>query len=1075
MSNVSRDRNKRKQQQLEEHHSKRNRSEDDSELDTTQDDSAGKIMRVFMRNFMCHDAMEIVFNPNINFIVGRNGSGKSAVLTALTVGLGARASITSRGTSIKEFIKKGKNSATVEITLFNTGPSAYKQEEYGDCITVVRTIGASSVYKLKNWRGEVISTRRDELDRIICRMNIQVDNPISVLNQDISRTFLVTADPREKYRLFMKATQLDVIGDNYKRAYDLSENAQRHLNDAKERLTESKHQVDNLEKNLKELESVDESIKEYDRLQHELQWCVTAAEERKLEQLKKNLRVAEEKVKAVIDKKQHRDSRIRELNNKIQELNKTVKSLEHKLTTSLKEVDAAKQRLTESTDIHANKTRDWKTARTTLDRLQEDMKKLTVEIQQLEGGGDQQDKRQQIKQTVSKYMQQLDEVEAMLRTKQTDQMHLEADKVRLQQDERSTFNDREQCHARAQKIQRELSNLKQDTDNTLMIYGGNMPHLVNRIQQEFRKGRFKEMPRGPIGSYVKLKDPTWAAAVEDYIGAGSLRSFCVDNQNDAKTLTNIMREVLRNEPMPHVICSKFFHQVHNVSRKSTGAPEYSNLLDVIEVSDPIVANCLIDQREPECTLLIPTNEEACNIMSNFKKVPPNCARAITKNADLFFPDPNYRSYGGKPGLRAKYLQASTAETIRMLEEDLVAAQEELNSALDANKAVRERQQRNAMDLKTAVDQVTKLRSMQTKLRSNIEALNDECESIQPPGSLQVFKSELEELEKTAVGVREKEKRLLEKVEEAKKTLRIQEVDVQKHESAAQEIRSRIASIEDEIRGLNAEKGEINTDIRTDQELKTAEAAVQKYIADVEVQNRVVEKAVDDASKRCDRIETQRSMETIKEEAAQLKMYIEYAKKNIGTKEQLKRDLKVKKSKYLEAMQFATKVERTNNKHLRRLVNRKKMYHEMKELIGEKVQEAFKNVLSLRQYKGGIQIDHSSRVLHLEVSAENDAPRPTNDARCLSGGERSYSTVAFILALWECTGLPFYFLDEFDVFMDKVNRKVIMDILMDHARSHQRSQFTFLTPLDTSSIVGDELITIHKLAPPERSRTTVAEQ
>lgn len=50
---------------------------------------------------MCHDALEVTLNPNVNFIIGRNGSGKSAILTALTVGLGARANITSRGASVK--------------------------------------------------------------------------------------------------------------------------------------------------------------------------------------------------------------------------------------------------------------------------------------------------------------------------------------------------------------------------------------------------------------------------------------------------------------------------------------------------------------------------------------------------------------------------------------------------------------------------------------------------------------------------------------------------------------------------------------------------------------------------------------------------------------------------------------------------------------------------------------------------------------------------------------------------------------------------------------------------------------
>lgn len=54
-----------------------------------------------MRNFMCHDALEVDLNPNVNFIVGRNGSGKSAILTAIMIGLGSKSKITNRGTSVK--------------------------------------------------------------------------------------------------------------------------------------------------------------------------------------------------------------------------------------------------------------------------------------------------------------------------------------------------------------------------------------------------------------------------------------------------------------------------------------------------------------------------------------------------------------------------------------------------------------------------------------------------------------------------------------------------------------------------------------------------------------------------------------------------------------------------------------------------------------------------------------------------------------------------------------------------------------------------------------------------------------
>lgn len=46
--------------------------------------------------------------------------------------------------------------------------------------------------------------------------NIQVDNPVSILNQDTARTFLNSSEPSDKYKLFMKGTQLEQIEAEYK-------------------------------------------------------------------------------------------------------------------------------------------------------------------------------------------------------------------------------------------------------------------------------------------------------------------------------------------------------------------------------------------------------------------------------------------------------------------------------------------------------------------------------------------------------------------------------------------------------------------------------------------------------------------------------------------------------------------------------------------------------------------------------------------------------------------------------------------------------------------------------------------
>lgn len=62
---------------------------------------AGTITSIQMINFMCHDNLKVILNPLINFVIGKNGSGKSAVQTAIAVGLGGKAVSTNRGSSIK--------------------------------------------------------------------------------------------------------------------------------------------------------------------------------------------------------------------------------------------------------------------------------------------------------------------------------------------------------------------------------------------------------------------------------------------------------------------------------------------------------------------------------------------------------------------------------------------------------------------------------------------------------------------------------------------------------------------------------------------------------------------------------------------------------------------------------------------------------------------------------------------------------------------------------------------------------------------------------------------------------------
>lgn len=171
---------------------------------------SGIIESITCFNFMCHERLHVELGPLINFIVGENGSGKSAVLTALTLCLGGKASDTNRGGSLKSFVKEGREHGSLVVTIKNAGSDAYQPDTYGSSITVERhfTKSGASGFKIKNEQGKVVSVKKQEVEEISEWYALQIGNPLTVLSQDNARQFLNAASPAQKYKYFVSGVQL---------------------------------------------------------------------------------------------------------------------------------------------------------------------------------------------------------------------------------------------------------------------------------------------------------------------------------------------------------------------------------------------------------------------------------------------------------------------------------------------------------------------------------------------------------------------------------------------------------------------------------------------------------------------------------------------------------------------------------------------------------------------------------------------------------------------------------------------------------------------------------------------------
>ena len=114
------------------------------------------------------------------------------------------------------------------------------------------------------------------------------------------------------------------------------------------------------------------------------------------------------------------------------------------------------------------------------------------------------------------------------------------------------------------------------------------------------------------------------------------------------------------------------------------------------------------------------------------------------------------------------------------------------------------------------------------------------------------------------------------------------------------------------------------------------------------------------------------------------------------------------------------------------------------MLFQKVKGLFLRLLHHRGCTGKIKVDHDDSKLELVISPIGSTSR---NMKQLSGGEKSFSTVCFLLSLWGATDCPFHALDEYDVYMDAVNRRISTALIIEAAKDAKDRQFILISPQD----------------------------
>ena len=135
----------------------------------------GAIVRVKLTNFVTYENAEFFPGPNLNMVIGPNGTGKSSLVCAICLGLGWGAKHLGRAGEVGEFVKHGMPDAQIEIEL-----QRRRSEPFNHVVrSRITRDGNSREWWLNNKKTSLKAVQ--ELTR---SLSIQIDNLCQFLPQD---------------------------------------------------------------------------------------------------------------------------------------------------------------------------------------------------------------------------------------------------------------------------------------------------------------------------------------------------------------------------------------------------------------------------------------------------------------------------------------------------------------------------------------------------------------------------------------------------------------------------------------------------------------------------------------------------------------------------------------------------------------------------------------------------------------------------------------------------------------------------------------------------------------------------
>lgn len=995
----------------------------------------GAIRRVALSNFLTYDSVEFHVGPYLNLICGPNGTGKSSIACAIALGLGGHPSLLGRASQLGSFVKRGETDGWIEIEL---------QAWSGSTNPIIRRTLTTASNK-SDWFLSGRSTTKTDILATVAEFNIDVGNLCSFLPQDKVHEFAKMTDAKR-----LVETEKAVGGAKlvrwHQKLNEYGKTAAEIANSLKTKQEEKAHleqrnqalQVD--VQRFEERRQIEERIEKLDIMIHMADYnrkkqMVTELQQDR-ETKRRELAEAMQRSQPVRQKRTELEEKTNKLKIELQRLDSVYTSDEKKRRNLVRNVEELGGEIEgKLTEVGALTRKDQDRAR----RVQE------------------------LKKEIAERTTQLGDEPGM-----SDTAEIEADMRRL----REKVND---CQTRRGDIQRKIQDVNvesQSIDKGTQAHRQQLAQLDNVRQQRLEKiravdesvyratmwlrenqHRFRKQVHEPVLLEISLKDQRYAAAVESSIPWLVQKAFVCQTREDYDLFGSEVIDKLKmrvtvaeNEKLS---LEKFKPEVPRDQLQALGFEGY--IIDMIEGPEEVLKHLCKQSHLHKLPVTLNPNVDVERIEQSdrFRKFIAG-GENFTINVSHYAPDVR-QTVSRRIGPARSLVNSVDRERQRCLTnliQELSAKKKELEAQtlnlLKEDKAIQ-------AELARYEEQLNQLREQR------LDCMGAQRQWEKNRAMLDARKRELRDKEREP-SAEEKRARLMKEIRKLaqKRSEKMQDLGAQTVQMAKVADRKHIASLskwqwdatgaqlENMLRDLKEAEKELATSL---EETANAHARAKKEAYEL---RDAVQKMIDEAGDLIQGIDPEdeelldldRCLAEMRAEKSKLELAEGVRPEVIDQYRARQREITNITSETNDLLELQTQIET-------KITNTRSKWEPTLCRVISEVSRQFSLAFDEMGLAGELRIvpdaDYEKWKLEIMVKFRNSEELAPLSAQHQSGGERTLSTIMYIMSLLQLSRSPFTLVDEINQGMDPTAERVTHNHIVGLTCQSHANQYFLITP------------------------------